>query len=162
MQSKLDNNYEPIRAATYGIAFFGTPHRGGNFSALGDIASTIVRGVLRNPNNTFMEALKSDSLFAESIVEDFRHQLEDYYVLSFYETLPFKNLGLVSNFKYKLEKTKVCRLSTANRPHSGFPEHVKRKLPLMRITQMYVNLKELMVMTTSKWRIFSSPLLRTQ
>ena len=118
MQSKLDGSYGLISAATYGIAFFATPHRGGNFAALGDIASTIVRGVLRNPNNTFMEALKSDSLFAESIIEDFRHQLEDYHVLSFYETLPYKKLGLVSEIEWKLKTTnKTYRLSTENQPH---------------------------------------------
>jgi len=38
-----------------------------------------------------MEALK-DSLFADELADDFRHDLENYYVLSFYETLPFKNL----------------------------------------------------------------------
>lgn len=42
-----------------------------------------------------MEALKKDSLFSDTLVEDFRHQLEDYYILSFFETLPMKTLGLV-------------------------------------------------------------------
>lgn len=42
-----------------------------------------------------MEALEKDSLFADELARDFREQLEDYYVLSFYETLPFKKLGLV-------------------------------------------------------------------
>lgn len=43
-----------------------------------------------------MEALKKDSLFAEGIIQDFRHQLENFFVLSFFETLPYKNVGLVS------------------------------------------------------------------
>jgi hypothetical protein len=42
-----------------------------------------------------MEALKKDSLFSDTLVDHFRHQLEDYYVLSFYETLPLGRLGLV-------------------------------------------------------------------
>lgn len=42
-----------------------------------------------------MEALKGNSLFADGIVKEFRHQLEDYHVLSFYETLPLKKIGLV-------------------------------------------------------------------
>jgi hypothetical protein len=96
VHAKLDDTYRAIRDATYGIAFFGTPHQGGNFTKLGDIASTIARGVLRNPKNTFMEALKADTLFADDLIKDFRQQLEDYYVLSFFETLPFKKLGLVS------------------------------------------------------------------
>jgi hypothetical protein len=49
-----------------------------------------------------MEALKKDSLFADDLAQDFRQQLEDYYVLSFYETLPFKKLGLVNICFYPL------------------------------------------------------------
>jgi hypothetical protein len=75
--------------------FFGTPHQSGNFASLGNIAASIARLCLRNPPNSFMEALKKDSLFADELARDFREQLEDYYVLSFYETLPFKKLGLV-------------------------------------------------------------------
>lgn len=50
---------------------------------------TSVAGLpFHSPENTFMEALKKDSLFSDTIIETFRHQLEDYRVLSFYETLP--------------------------------------------------------------------------
>lgn len=96
VEAKLDDSYQSLREATYGIAFFGTPHQGGNFTKLGDIAASITRGVLRNPSNTFIKALKKDSLFSDTLVQDFRHQLEDYYILSFIETLPTGKLGLVS------------------------------------------------------------------
>ncbi len=96
VSAKLDETYSSIRDATYGIAFFGTPHQGGNGAKLGQIAATIAGAFLRNPKNTFLEALKKDSLFANDLIKDFRHQLEDYYVLSFHETLPYKKLGLVS------------------------------------------------------------------
>ncbi|SLM39419.1 WD40/YVTN repeat-like-containing domain, partial [Lasallia pustulata] len=99
VEAKLDDSYKSIREATYGIAFFGTPHQGGNFTKLGDIAASIIRGVLRNPSSTFMEALKKDSLFSDALVEDFRHQLEDYHVLSFFETLPMGRLGLIVDQK---------------------------------------------------------------
>ncbi|KAA6414974.1 MAG: hypothetical protein FRX48_01725 [Lasallia pustulata] len=99
VEAKLDDSYKSIRKATYGIAFFGTPHQGGNFTKLGDIAASIIRGVLRNPSSTFMEALKKDSLFSDALVEDFRHQLEDYHVLSFFETLPMGRLGLIVDQK---------------------------------------------------------------
>jgi hypothetical protein len=94
-EAKLNDVYNPIREATYGIAFFATPHRGGSHAKLGDIAASVAKGMLRTPDNTFMEALKKDSMFAEGITEDFRHQLEDFAVLSFYETLPYKKIGLV-------------------------------------------------------------------
>ncbi|KAA6410460.1 MAG: hypothetical protein FRX48_05882 [Lasallia pustulata] len=99
VEAKLDDSYKSIREATYGIAFFGTPHQGGNFAKLGDIAASIIRGVLRNPSSTFMEALKKDSLFSDTLVGDFRHQLEDYHVLSFFETLPMGRLGLIVDKK---------------------------------------------------------------
>ncbi|MCJ1270174.1 hypothetical protein MMC22_010070 [Lobaria immixta] len=99
VEAKLDDSYKSIREATYGIAFFGTPHQGGNFAKLGDIAASIVRGVLRNPSNTFMESLKKDSLFSDTLAGDFRHQLEDYHVLSFFETLPMGKMGLIVDQK---------------------------------------------------------------
>jgi hypothetical protein len=93
--AKLDNTYKSIQLATYGIVFFATPHQGGNYAKLGDIAAKIARRCLRNEDNSFMEALKKDSLFGEELIENFRHQIEDFYVLSFVETEGYKNLGLV-------------------------------------------------------------------
>ena len=104
VEAELDDSYKSIREATYGIAFFGTPHQGGNFAKLGDIAASITRVVLRNPSNTFMKALKKDSLFSDSLARDFRHLLEDYYVLSFFETLPTGRLGLVRTEAYILDR----------------------------------------------------------
>jgi hypothetical protein len=94
VEATLDHTYKHIRDATFGIAFFSTPHRGGNLAKLGDIAAFIVRAVLQNPKNTFIEALKKDSLFADK-ANDFRHQQEDYHILSFYETLHTGKFGLV-------------------------------------------------------------------
>ncbi len=157
MHAKLDPTYEPIRCATYGIAFFGTPHRGGEFVKLGDIAATIARGLLRNPKNTFLEALKADSLFADDLVQDFRQQLEDYYVLSIYETKRMGSLGVVSGVWSKpMDEAYVCRSSSKNRPRSASLENVKPKLPSMLITRMYANFQVSMGMTMSKWQTTSS------
>jgi hypothetical protein len=95
VEAKLNDVFETIRDATYGIAFFGTPHQGGNFAKLGDMVASIVRGVLGNLKNTFMEALKKDSSLLDTLVDNFRHQVEDYDVLSFYETLQMGKFGLV-------------------------------------------------------------------
>lgn len=95
VEAKLNEIYDPIRVATYGVAFFATPHRGGNHAKLGDVVASVANSMLQVPDNTFIEALKKDSLFAEGIIQDFRHQLEDFFVLSFFETLPYKKLGLV-------------------------------------------------------------------
>lgn len=79
--------------------FFATPHQGGNYGTLGDLAAKVVKAVLHNPNNTFMEALKKDSLFSNEIVENFKHQLEDYRILSFYESIPLKTVGIIVDKK---------------------------------------------------------------
>lgn len=63
---------------------------------LGKIAATIVRAVFANPQNSFIDALEKDSLFADTIIHDFRNMLEDYNILSFYETRPLPGLGIVS------------------------------------------------------------------
>ncbi len=96
MTARLDETYKAIRAATYGIAFFATPHQGCNGARLGEIAATIANILLRNPKNTFLDALKKDSLFADGLTADFRYQLEDFHILSFFETRPYRKLGLVS------------------------------------------------------------------
>jgi hypothetical protein len=96
VHTKSDTSYEDIRTSTAGLVFFSAPHRGGNLVALGDIVAKISRTILQNPSNTFMETLKKNSALMETINDYFRHQLEDYAILSFYETLPMGKLGIVS------------------------------------------------------------------
>lgn len=43
-----------------------------------------------------MKALKARSWFLEHISDDFRQLLEDFQILSFYETRPVYPIGLVS------------------------------------------------------------------
>ncbi|KAF4637986.1 hypothetical protein G7Y89_g87 [Cudoniella acicularis] len=45
---------------------------------------------MRTPGNTFIDHLKRDSLFSESLTDQFKHQYKDYRILSFYETKFFK------------------------------------------------------------------------
>ncbi len=121
VHARLDNVYEAIRKAARGIAFFGTPHRGGNHANIGSILSNVVRGTLRNPKNSFMDALKANSVFTDDVSRDFRHQLEDYKILSVYETLPFKKLGLIVDPKsatLDLPGTREIQIAT-NADHSN-------------------------------------------
>lgn len=96
VQAKLGEKYFSICAATYGIAFFGTPHRGSPFARFGAIIAKITRTILRNPSNTFMTALKQNELYASELFSNFQQLVKSYQFLSFYETRSFKNLGLVS------------------------------------------------------------------
>ena len=95
MEAKLDDKYKNIRTATYGLVFFSTPHQGSNRATLGDVIAKIARRVLGNAGNSMLKDLKPKSQFSESLIQDFRHQLEDYRVLSFYETQTYGQLGIV-------------------------------------------------------------------
>ncbi|KAL6236379.1 hypothetical protein BDW75DRAFT_239330 [Aspergillus navahoensis] len=95
VQAKLGHTYQSIRIATYGIAFFGTPHRGSHLAKLGEILGKAVRAFLRTPNNTFINALKENDLYANELSANFGQLLEDYKYINFYETLPLRSLGII-------------------------------------------------------------------
>ncbi|ERF72769.1 hypothetical protein EPUS_09197 [Endocarpon pusillum Z07020] len=95
VEAKLDDKYQSVREATFGLIFFATPHRGSDHAKLGDIAAKVARTILRSPVNTYMDSLKKNSLFSKNLQGEFRHQYEDYSILSFYETLPVERLGIV-------------------------------------------------------------------
>lgn len=97
VSAKLDGTYNSIYKATYGIAFFGTPHRGGRGASIGVIAAQIARNVLFNPKNTFMEALKKGSLLSDELARDFLKVCSGLHILSFYETVPMGSFGLASS-----------------------------------------------------------------
>jgi hypothetical protein len=95
LQAKLSKKFRPIRDATYGIAFFATPHQGGHYDKLGEVVAKVFKGELGNSNNTLIESLKQDGLYSNELVGNFREELEDLHVVSFYETLTFGDLGVV-------------------------------------------------------------------
>jgi protein SERAC1 len=94
VEAKNNDTYHNIRAATFGLVFFATPHRGGNHAKLGDIAANIAKAVLNTSTNTFMDHLQKDSVLSEDLQHFFKHQVENYFILSFYETIPLR-IGLV-------------------------------------------------------------------
>jgi hypothetical protein len=78
------------------MAFFGTPHRGSSWAGVGDVFARVASAVLRNPGNTFFNALKRDDLYGRELAANFQQLQENYQYLNFYETLPVKKIGLVS------------------------------------------------------------------
>jgi hypothetical protein len=68
----------------------GTPHGGAGPNSkvlLGNLCAKIARKVCGNASNDLIEAVESGSLFSDTLTEHFRHQLENYQVISCYETL---------------------------------------------------------------------------
>lgn len=90
-----DRTYEKIRASIFGIAFFGCPHRGGRQATLGDAVAKVARVLLGKSGNSFIEALKRNSLLSDGISDDFRQVVGPLRFLSFYETKPLGCIGVV-------------------------------------------------------------------
>jgi len=83
--------YTAIRNATFGLAFFGCPHHGAKGIELGKIAASIATFVSQGrASNNLLESLEHNSLFTRQVSNEFRHQLEDYQVVSFIEGLPMQ------------------------------------------------------------------------
>ena len=82
-----NTRYKPLKDATTGLVFFGTPHAGGKDAlvTMGKIASRVATKVLRNPSKDVMEALQKGSQFSDVLQEGWRHQLNLYKIVSFYE-----------------------------------------------------------------------------
>lgn len=91
VHAKGDETYKKIWASTFGIVFFGTPHRGGNKIGVGSVAAGVARAVLGNPSNGFLKTLRCESEVLDAINDDFRRCLEDFQYISFFET---RNFGL--------------------------------------------------------------------
>jgi hypothetical protein len=86
LNAKEDPKYTAIRSATSGLVFFGTPHRGAKAVELGKIAARVARFVSKgHASNDLLDCLEHNSLFTRQMSDRFRHQLEDYRVVSFIE-----------------------------------------------------------------------------
>jgi hypothetical protein len=90
-----DPKYTSIRTATFGLVFFGCPHHGAKGVELGMVAAKVARYVSAGrASNELLVCLKHNSMFTRTVSERFRHQLEDYKVVSFVEGKPTQLGGL--------------------------------------------------------------------
>jgi hypothetical protein len=87
------STYGRLKDNTLGIAFFGTPHRGGNGASIGKIAARIVTSLNGEAENTLLNTLTKDSSVLDNITSAFRAQLEDYRFISFFETRKMEKHG---------------------------------------------------------------------
>ncbi|KAI1197061.1 hypothetical protein F5X97DRAFT_334208 [Nemania serpens] len=82
-------HYSDIESSVKGLVFFGTPHEGGNTQSakvkLGFAAAKIAESLGFNSNDSIIQALTPGSLFGDFLRESFRHQLENYLIISFWE-----------------------------------------------------------------------------
>jgi triacylglycerol esterase/lipase EstA (alpha/beta hydrolase family) len=81
--------YTPIKNATTGLAFFATPHHGGDWLlvSLGGMAAKIATAVGFQKGDDVVETLKDGSIFSDIMQEHWRHQLLQYDIASFWGAL---------------------------------------------------------------------------
>ncbi|EXF76156.1 hypothetical protein CFIO01_03549 [Colletotrichum fioriniae PJ7] len=79
--------YNPIKDYTRGLAFFATPHRGGNekLVSYGAKCARVIDFVTNSHRNDLMHAVTSGSLYSDMLQENWKHQLNNYRIYSFYE-----------------------------------------------------------------------------
>jgi triacylglycerol esterase/lipase EstA (alpha/beta hydrolase family) len=85
----MNPKYRMIKDMTKGIAFFATPHHGGDMTlvGLGSIATRIARSAGLQQGDDVLETLKSGSIFSDVIHEHWRHQMVEYNIISFWGAL---------------------------------------------------------------------------
>jgi triacylglycerol esterase/lipase EstA (alpha/beta hydrolase family) len=82
--------HKNIINSTFALVVMGTPHTGPTNSskvAFGKICAKIVKKVNGSMMNDFMMAVENGSLFSDILKENSRHQLEQYQIISRYETI---------------------------------------------------------------------------
>ena len=82
----IDTRFETIKERTIGIAFFGTPHRGSDKASYGKVLASVAATVMHRPGSKIIDALRSNSDTLQRLNSDFRSQLVNYRILTFYET----------------------------------------------------------------------------
>lgn len=80
-----DGSYGMIPTMTYGLVFFGVPHRGSEQAMWGQTVARILRLEL---NNSFSQSVASASKYNDGLRKRFEPLLERYRYISIGETLP--------------------------------------------------------------------------
>ena len=85
VEASVNPRYRCLKASAQGLVFFATPHRGGEGAGVAEAAASVCSAFTGQPRNNLLESLKSKSLITELSSDQFRHQLNDYEVISFIE-----------------------------------------------------------------------------
>ena len=88
LSARIESQYACLCAHTVGIIFFGTPHRGSDKATYGKILQNVASTVLHKPGLKLLNALQSNSDTLARLTSDFRHQVPQHLIVSFYETKP--------------------------------------------------------------------------
>ena len=90
-----NSKYTPIKEATSGLAFFATPHNGGDFKlvSLGAVAAKIAIATGFQKGDDILETLKEGSIFSDIMKEQWKEHLLKYDIISFWGGLDNVRIG---------------------------------------------------------------------
>lgn len=91
----MDISYKSIVENTRLLTFFATPHQGGKYAGFGEIIAKLVKRSMRKPGNDLLNALKKQSDDATRRFEQSRHLFDRCHVVSFFEGVSYRKLGIV-------------------------------------------------------------------
>ncbi|KAN0066955.1 vegetative incompatibility protein HET-E-1 [Elaphomyces granulatus] len=89
-QAKIEPQYQMISDVTVGIIFLGTPHRGSEKASYGEVLAKVATEVMHKPAPALVRALRANSEALMRLTTDFRFQMSQYQVCSFYEMKPMR------------------------------------------------------------------------
>ncbi|KFA82002.1 hypothetical protein S40288_08003 [Stachybotrys chartarum IBT 40288] len=124
--------YTQIKDATTGIAFFATPHHGGDemLVSLGGVATKIALALGFKQGDDVIKALKSGTTFSDVMQEHWRHQLLHYDLISFWGAFDnivppeSSRLGMPGDHenvvKLNADHSKVCKFGSGNDDQDNF------------------------------------------
>lgn len=82
-----------MKDATLGLIFMGTPHQGSDKAIYGEVLANVAQFISHRPPQRLLTALQTNSEVLLRLTTDFRFQLPDYEVYSFFELRPMKGLS---------------------------------------------------------------------
>ena len=99
-----NQKYTAIKDATTGLAFFATPHHGGDWIlvSLGGVAAKIATTMGFQQGDDVLETLKRGSVFSDIMQEHWRHQLLNYDIINFWGAWDNVSLGICMDLVYML------------------------------------------------------------
>ncbi|KAJ8133016.1 hypothetical protein O1611_g607 [Lasiodiplodia mahajangana] len=137
--------HTPTKRATSGLAFFATPHNGGDWKlvSLGRLAAKVATSAGFQKGDDVLETLKKGSIFSEIMQEQFRHQLLEYDIISFWGGLD--NIVPIDSARIGMpgDRENVVKLnadhSTLCKFGSGQTDQDNLKLVRYNIKDIYTN-----------------------
>ena len=91
VEAQLDEDrYGCIKGTTYSLVFFATPHRGGNRVEFAKLTAALCSALTGQPTNSLLKSLEKESLLEELASIQFGKRMNDYDILTFFETVEMK------------------------------------------------------------------------